>query len=246
MYSLLLLLFLETLKPPALKPFQIATITRLLNVLVNLPVEPLALPPLRRPQKRARKAIATKPLAVRPQPTTPIRAPRSPTRMQTRSLSSIRACIARCNKPAAGTRKRAAAEQTSVSPPKIPKRMKSTTPNESANNADPIESFLLSLSKDIHADLTELIERKRNENMTSFYDHVYDLVTELLFSKCDVILPLVKQLHPYEESVKVLLTCINSKPAMFQQHFHGKLNRAFESEVKQQAQISHARVKIVE
>jgi hypothetical protein len=235
-------IFLEIPKQSLLKPFQISTIYRLLNVLTNLPVKPLILPissPLR---KRKRKSVVKKssvPLSRQ----TSNQISRSPNRMQTRSLNSIRACIARCNQPTAKTtRKRTTTEL--ISPPPISKRIKSRKTEENNNEYDLINQFLNKFSKEINDELGNLLQEKLHDDISLFNDNIYRIISELMINKCDIILPLVKQLHPYEESIKILLEYINSKSSIFQEYFIKKLNQIFEYEIKQQ-QISNNRIIIL-
>ena len=247
-FSFLIFSFLEIPKQSSLKPPQILVIHRLLHTLTILPVKPLILPipfPLK---KRKRKAVVKKPsVTLSRQPST--RISRSPTRMQTRSLNSIRACISRCNQPKTATpKKRTAAEVISSSPPppSNTKRRKSTRIEQNTNEYDLIKKFINSFSKEINDELRKIIEQKLIEDISLFNENFYQIISELIINKCDIILPLVKNLHPYEESIKILLTYINSKSSIFQQHFFTKLNQSFEYEIKQQQQqISNNRIKIL-
>jgi hypothetical protein len=164
--------------------------------------------------------------------------------MQTRSLNSIRACITRCNQPTIRTRKRTATELILPPPPTIPKRMKSIKLEQTTNEYDSVNRFINLFSKEINDELNKIIERKLHDDILLFNDNLYRILSELMINKCDVILPLVKQLHPYEESIKILLTYIHSKSSIFQQHFTTKLNQIFEYEIKQQP-ISNNRIKIL-
>ncbi|CAF3361589.1 unnamed protein product [Rotaria sp. Silwood1] len=236
---------LETPKQSLLKPFQISFINRLLNTLINLPVKPLILPmpyPLR---KRKRKTVVDKPSVIRPKQT-PKRISRSSNRMQTRTLNSIRTCIARCNQPTIVNRKRTATELISELPP-IPKRMKSTRTQQQQQNSneyDLIIKFLNSFSKEINDDLQKFLQQKLHEDILLFNDNIYRIFSDLMMYRCNIILPLVKNLHRYEESIKLLLVYIHSQSSVFQQHFITKLKQAFEFEIKQQ-QISNNRIKIL-
>ncbi|CAF3583627.1 unnamed protein product [Rotaria sordida] len=237
---------LEIPKQSLLKPFQISIINRLLNTLINLPVKPLILPmpyPLR---KRKRKSVVKKLSISRPQTIS-----RSSNRIQTRSLNSIRTCIARCNQPTTVNRKRTATESILSLPP-MPKRMKSirieqqkkNNNNNNNNEYDLIIKFLNSFSKEINDDLKKFLQQKLHENILLFNDNIYRIFSDLMIYKCDIILSLVKNLHSYEESIKLLLVYIHSQSSVFQQHFITKLKQAFEFEIKQQ-QISNNRIKIL-
>ncbi|CAF2731689.1 unnamed protein product [Rotaria sp. Silwood2] len=235
---------LEISKKSLLKPFQISIINRLLNTLINLPVKPLSLPmpyPLR---KRKRKTVLNKPRVIRPQQISK-QISRSSNRMQTRSLNSIRTCIARCNQPTPVNRKRTATELISSLPP-IPKRMKSTRIEQQKyhNEYELIIKFLNSFSKEINDDLRKFLQQKLHEDILLFNDNIYRIFSDLMIYKCDIILPLVKNLHAYEESIKLLLVYIHSQSSVFQQHFITKLQQAFEFEIKQQ-QISNNRIKVL-
>ncbi len=194
-------------------------------------------------RKRKRKSVVKKSTITLPrQPSN--RISRSPNRMQTRSFNSIRACIARCNQPAIASKKRTTTELLSSSPPPILKRMKSTKIQQNNNEYDLINQFLNSFSKEINDELGNILQQKLHEDISLFTDNIYRILSELMINKCDIILPLVKQLHPYEESIKILLVYINSKSSIFQQHFITKLNQIFEYEIKQQP-ISNNRIKIL-
>jgi hypothetical protein len=195
-------------------------------------------------QKRKRKTVVKKP-SVTPSRQPSNRISRSPTRMQTRSLNSIRSCIARCNQPKTVTKKRTATELLSSSPPPSnAKRRKSTRIEQNNNEYDLIKKFINSFSKEINDELRNILEHKLNEDILLFNDNIYRILSELMINKCDIILQLVKKLHPYEESIRILLSYINSKSTLFQQHFITKLNQSFEYEIKQQ-QISNNRIKIL-
>ena len=162
----------------------------------------------------------------------------SPAHVQTRSLSSIRACIARCNKPSTTvTTKKRTTTESIISPPPTSKRRK--------NEYDLIEKYLHSFSKEINEELKEFLEEKLHENLSLFIDRFCSIINELLFNKCNLILLQIKKLHPYEESIQILLKYINSKSLTFQQSFIQKLNQSFEFEIKQQSQISHNRIQIL-
>jgi len=200
-------------------------------------------------RKRKRKSVVKKSTVTLPRQTSnPIsrssnRIPRSPNRMQTRSFNSIRARIARCNQPTIVSKKRTTTELLSSSPPPILKRMKSTKIQQNNNEYDLINQFLNSFSKEINDELENILQQKLHEDISLFTDNIYRILSELMINKCDIILPLVKQLHPYEESIKILLVYINSKSSIFQQHFINKLNQTFEYEIKQQ--ISNNRIQIL-
>jgi hypothetical protein len=200
-------------------------------------------------RKRKRKSVVKKSTVTLPRQTSnrisrsPNRMPRSPNRMQTRSFNSIRACIARCNQPAIASKKRTTTELLSSSPPPILKRMKSTKIQQNNHEYDLINQFLNSFSKEINDKLGNILQQKLHEDISLFSDNIYRILSELMINKCDIILPLVKQLHPYEESIKILLVYINSKSSIFQQHFINKLNQTFEYEIKQQ--ISNNRIQIL-
>ncbi len=162
--------------------------------------------------------------------------------MQTRSFNSIRACIARCNQPTTVTKKRTTTEL--ISPTPISKRMKLNKIEQNKNEYDLINQFLNSFSKEINDQLRKMLERKLHEDIALFIDDIYRIFSELMMNKCDMILPLVKELHPYEESIKILLAYINNKSSLFQQHFIKKLNQTFEYEIKQQP-IYDDRIKIL-
>jgi len=165
--------------------------------------------------------------------------------MQTRSLNSIRACIARCNQPIKETKKRTTTELISSSSPPTSKRIKSQKTEENKNNSyDLIKKFLHSFSKEINDELKNILEEKLQEDISLFNDNIYRIISELMINKCDIILPLIKHLHPYEESIKILLEYINSKSSIFQQHFINKLNQTFQYEINQQ-QIINDRIKIL-
>ncbi|CAF4327943.1 unnamed protein product, partial [Adineta steineri] len=195
--------------------------------------------------KRKRKSV-TKKSSIIPtrQSSNPVPPP-APIRMQTRSLNSIRSCIARCNQPKTITKKRTATEIIS-SPPKPSKRIKSTTTQQTHNEYDLIIKFLNSFSKEINNELSQFIEQKLNDDILLLNDNIYRIISELLINKCNMILPFIKQLHPYEESIKILLIYIHSKSSRFQQYFLTKLNQTFEYETKQpQQQISHHHIEIL-
>ncbi|CAF0901418.1 unnamed protein product [Adineta ricciae] len=235
----------KTLEQNRLKPLQLSIITRLLNVLTNLPVKPLTLPTSFPTRKRKRRVSVKKPSVPLPRPPTNPTS-HSPVRMQTRSLNTIRSCLARCNQPVTNIRKRTATSalaSTSSVPSTAPKRMKSMKIEQSANEYDSITKFLNSLTKQIHDEVGQMIERKLHEDTSLFNDHIYRIISELMINKCSIILPLVNQLHPYEESIQVLLTFINSKSTTFPKHFIAKLNQTFEYDVKQHQSTIHKRIK---
>ena len=225
------------IKPSSLKSSHAEIVSRLLRMLTTLPIKPVPLPILLPSRStRKRKADVIKP-AIVPlrQPSTPISP--VPTRMQTRSLNAIRTCIARCNRPTASTGKRAVRESTSP----VSKRMKPTI-----DEYQIVEQFLHRSSNDISDPLKNFLERKLQEDIVEFSNHLYGLISEVMMKKCDTILPLVKHLHPHEESTKVLLVHLNSKSTVFHQHFLPKLNQAFDDTVKQSsATHSNNRVKIL-
>ncbi|CAF0787771.1 unnamed protein product [Adineta steineri] len=228
-----------------LKPIQISIISRLLHVLTNLPVKPLSLPLPYPSGKRKRKSVTKKSSIIPTRQTSNPVPPPAPIRMQTRSLNSIRSCIARCNQPKTITKKRTATEIIS-SPPKPSKRIKSTTTQQTHNEYDLIIKFLNSFSKEINNELSQFIEQKLNDDVLLLNDNIYRIISELLINKCNMILPFIKQLHPYEESIKILLIYIHSKSSRFQQYFLTKLNQTFEYETKQpQQQISHNHIEIL-
>ncbi|CAM4897953.1 unnamed protein product [Rotaria socialis] len=231
---------LERFKQP-LKPFQISVITRLLHVLTELPVKPLTFPMPYPSRKRKDKIAVSKPRVIRPERIPPT----SSNRMHTRSFNSIRSCIARCNQPTTANRKRTATESIASLPP-IPKRMKSIRNEQQiqTNEYDLIHKFIDSLSKEINDDTRNFLQRKLNENILLFNDNIYRIFSDLLFSKCDIILLLVKELHAYEESIRTLLVYIHSQSSVFQQHFITKLTQAFEFEIKKQS-IQHNQIKIL-
>ena len=206
-------------------------------------MKPLILPVSFPLQKRKRKTVVNKPSVPHPRQTSN-RISRSPTRMQTRSLNSIRACITRCNQPITRSTKRTATEL--ISPPSTiaAKRMKSIKTEQTNKEYDLVNQFINLFSKEINDELNNIIERKLHDDILLFNDNIYRIVSELMINKCDIILPLVKHLHPYEESIKILLSYINTKSTIFQQHFITKLNQVFEYEIKQQ-QISNNRIKIL-
>ncbi|CAF2139577.1 unnamed protein product [Rotaria magnacalcarata] len=231
---------LEHFKQP-LKPFQISVITRLLHVLTELPVKPLTFRIPYPSQKRKEKVVVSKPPVIRSERIPPT----SSNRMQTRSFNSIRSCIARCNQPAIVNRKRTATESMASLPP-IPKRMKSIRNEQQiqTNEYDLIHKFIDSLSKEINDDTRNFLQRKLHEDILLFNDNIYRIFSDLMFSKCDIILLLVKELHVYEESIRTLLVYIHSQSSVFQQHFITKLTQAFEFEIQKQS-IQHNQIKIL-
>ncbi|CAF0961905.1 unnamed protein product [Adineta ricciae] len=230
-----------------LKPLQLSIITRLLNVLINLPVKPLTLPTSFPTRKRKRRVSVKKPPIPLPRPPSNPTT-HSPVRMQTRSLNTIRSCLARCNQPVTNIRKRTATlalAPTSSASSTAPKRMKSMKIEQSTNAYDSITKFLNSLSKQIHDEVGQMIEQKLQEDTSLFNDHIYRIISELMINKCSIILPLVNQLHPYEESIQVLLSFINSKSTIFSKHFIAKLNQTFEYDVKHHESTAHKCIKIL-
>ena len=168
--------------------------------------------------------------------------------MQTRSLNTIRSCLARCNQPVTNIRKRTATlalAPISSAPSTAPKRMKSMKIEQSTNEYGSIMKFLNCSSKQINDEVGQMIERKLQEDTSLFNDHIYRITSELMINKCSIILPLVNQLHPYEESIQVLLTFINSKSTIFSKHFIAKLNQTFEYDVKQDQSTTHKHIKIL-
>jgi hypothetical protein len=160
--------------------------------------------------------------------------------MQTRSLNSIRSCIARCNQPIKEVKKRTTTELP------ISKRIKFQKTEENKNLYNLITKFLNSFSKEINDELKNNLEEKLQEDISLFNDNIYQIISELMINKCDIILPLIKHLHPYEESIKILLGYINSKSSIFQQYFINKLNQTFQYEInQQQQQILNDRIKIL-
>lgn len=243
--------FLEIPNQSLFKPVHTSIILRLLNIVTNLPVKPLILPLPFSSKKRKRTSVVKKPsvpltrqtstqISRSPTRQTSTRISRSPTRMPTRSLTSIRARIARCNQPSVSTTKRTTTEI--ISPTPTSKRIKF---EKKQNDYDLINQFLNSFSKEINDKLRESLEQKLHEDLSLFNDNIYRIISELMINKCDMILPLVKQLHPYEESIKILLECINNKSSIFQQYFIKKLNQTFEYETKQPQQISNNRIRIL-
>ena len=111
---------------------------------------------------------------------------------QTRSLTSIRACIARCNRSEVPSRKRPAKirplshhwngfDQFRVTPP--------TTSSIDWRN------FFTPSAENSTSKLKTWIEKKVQENATSFIEEFYRLVMEIFYSRANVILPLGKNLH---------------------------------------------------
>lgn len=223
-----------------MKPSQITIITRLLNTLIHLPIKPLVFPIPYHSRKRKLKAkvVVNKPSAI-----TSTTIPRSSNRMPTRSLTAIRACIARSNQAVPVSRKRTATQSISSLPP-IPKRRKTTKSEPHENEYDRINKFINSFAKQIDEDLKKVLQQKLNEDILSFHDNLYRTFSELMVYKCDIILPLVKTLHPCEESIKLLLQYIHSQSTVFQQHFITKLKQTFEYEIKQQNPCNK-RIKII-
>ena len=222
--------------PSPLKSSHIEIVSRLLRMLTTLPIKPVPLPislPSRTTRKR--KAAVIKPaVPLLRQPSTPMSP--VPTRMQTRSLNAIRTCIARCNRPTASTRKRPTLE----SPPPVAKRMRPTI-----DEYHIVDQFFHRSSNDISDPLKNFLERKLQEDIVELSDHLYRLVGDMMMKKCDMILPLVKHLHPHEESTKVLLMHLNSKSTVFHQSFLPKLNQAFDDAIRQSSTISNNHLKIL-
>jgi hypothetical protein len=247
---------LDIPKQSPLNPLHTSIISRLLTILTILPVKPLHLSVPLRSRKRKHPAVVIKPSVTLsrpplssqisrsptpiPHPSNPI--PHSSNRMQTRSLNTIRACIARCNKPTAIAQKRTATE--SISPSPIPKRVKSTRIEEKKNEYDVFAKFITSSSKEMNDELRKIIEIKLHDDISLLIDHLYRIVSDLMITKCEMILPLVKHLHPYEESIKILFIFINSQSAVFQHQFITKFNQIFEYEIKQK-HICNNRIKVL-
>lgn len=75
------------------------------------------------------------------------------------------------------------------------------------------------------------MDEKIATNLSTLVDRLYQILSDLLFKKDDMILILVNQLHPYEESIQILLEYANSKSTRFQESFIRKLNEKFQSEI---------------
>ena len=201
----------------------------------------LPLPFLRR--KRERKSVVKKPPVLRSrQPSH--RLSRSPNRMETRSLSSIRARIARCNQPTTIPKKRTTTESISPSSTPSAKRRKPSQIEPKNNESDSIMKFLNSSSKEMSEELKKIVQKKLHENYSVFIDDSYRILMELMKKKCNIKDSLVKQFHPYEETIRILLTFIPSQSVIFQEDWIKKLNQTFEHEIKQ-VKISHDQVKIL-
>jgi hypothetical protein len=201
---------------------------------------PHSLPPFRS-HKRKREVDPVMKPSTRPSRPISSQLVCSPNRMRTRSLTSIRACIAQCNRLTSRTNKRTA---TTTLLPVNNKRMKTSQQVTSHDEYDRFRRFLYQSLNEIDDVMRKLIESKLMENTSLFADHIYQLVSELMLNNCDSIVPLVKYLHPYENSMKLLLAGINSKSTVFQECFLKKLKQTFDYEIKQQT-ISTSRIKLL-
>lgn len=165
--------------------------------------------------------------------------------MQTRSLNSIRARIARCNQPTTVTKKRPNPE--TISPPvsaRNVKRIKSTTVEVDNNEYDLIEKFLDSPNKEINEPLKILLQQKLKEDISSMIDHLYRILREFLIKKCNSTQRLTKRLLQYEVSIQTLLAFIHSQSSSFQDEFIKKLNQIFEQDIKEEPKPEE-RIKIL-
>jgi hypothetical protein len=191
--------------------------------------------PLRKRKSVVRKSSVPLPLR---QPSN--RLSRSPTRMQTRSLSAIRTRIARCNQPTTITKKRTTTE--SISPSSTPSTKRSKT-EQNTNEYDWINKFLNLSSQKINDELGDNLQRKLHD-MPSFIDNLYRILSEFMIKKCKIELTRDEKLQPYEKSIIVLLKFIHNQSSIFQNNFIEKLNQTFAYEI-QQKPMSNDRIKIL-
>jgi hypothetical protein len=191
--------------------------------------------PLRKRKSVVRKSSVPLPLR---QPSN--RLSRSPTRMQTRSLSAIRTRIARCNQPTTITKKRTTTE--SISPSSTPSTKRSKT-EQNTNEYDGINKFLNLSSQKINDELGDNLQRKLHD-MPIFIDNLYRILSEFMIKKCKIELTRDEKLQPYEKSIIVLLKFIHNQSSIFQNNFIQKLNQTFAYEI-QQKPMSNDRIKIL-
>ena len=196
-------------------------------------MKPLHLPVPFPTRQRQQKSVSIKPsISLSRQSSN--RPSRSPTRMQTRSLNSIRARLARCNQPTPVTNKRTNTESVSRTPTPSAKRMRSNPIETNTDEYDILTQFLDSPTKDMNESLKKFLQIKLHENSSPLIDRTYRILREFLLKKCDLKRVLTKQLQPYEVSTKTLLTYLHNQSSIFQTEFIKKLNQAFEQDIKQE------------
>ena len=229
----------------SLKPFHRTVINRLLHTLTTLPIKPLVLPSSYPRLKRKRQSVVPKQSAPPPVPASPSRP--MPITRSTRSLNSIRACIARCNKPAQTTQQKRTTTTTTadVHTSPISKRRKpnSVEPKPS-NSYDLIDKYLENSSKDLNEQLREFLDENLQNHLSILIDRLHEILDDFLVKKCDIILVQVTKLHSYEESIEVLFKYIHSKSSSFLKDFLMKLNQKFEFE-NQERKRSNKRIQIL-
>ena len=229
----------------SLKPFHRTVINRLLHTLTTLPIKPLVLPSSYPRLKRKRQSVVPKQSPAPPVPASPSHP--MPITRSTRSLNSIRACIARCNKPAQTTQQKRTTTTTTadVHTSPISKRRKpnSVEPKPS-NSYDLIDKYLENSSKDLNEQLREFLDENLQNHLSILIDRLHEILDDFLVKKCDIILVQVTKLHSYEESIEVLFKYIHSKSSSFLKDFLMKLNQKFQFEI-QQAQRSNKRIQIL-
>ena len=168
-------------------------------------------------------------------PTTP-----ATSRMQTRSLTSIRSCIARCNRPSSKvSQKRSAPEPNPTIV--VSKRQK---PSPSNTDTDQLVKFLRVSSNVLNEALKKWIDDKLHGTVSVFLDDFHRAITEMVINRCDIILPFVQRLHPSEESLKLLLRYIQKESSTFQSNLLEKLKQDWNSEVEIRPVINN-RIKII-
>lgn len=111
--------------------------------------------------------------------------------------------------------------------------MKPSTSEMPQDEYAPLKKFLHTFAKEINTDLKTMIERKLTEDSSLFIDHLNRLITEIIMGKGDILLPLVKQLHPFEETLRILFTYMNSKSTVFQQNFLQQSKQAFVHQIQE-------------
>lgn len=248
--------------PQRLSATTVSLVSRLLHVLTTLPVPNAHYSHLYRSKKPnisptsqatnvvsrpapASAPISTSVIATATTTKTHSRLSQSPSRMTTRSITSIRACIARCNRPDVTTRKRLAQDLPSnVATPPMKRLRSSQSEMNDDDEFDRLKKFLQTFAKEINVELKIWIENKLKENLTLFTDEFYRIVMEIFYSRANVILPFVKNLHPHEDSLKILMKFVENQSKEFSSKFLSKLKRSFEIELEQKTIVSQ-RLKIL-